>query len=53
MPETLEMPHLPEDDRVPEVKVGRGRVEAHLHEEGFAHQFPPDTRVNNVLSLYS
>ena len=36
MPELLEVAHLPEDDGVAEVEVGRGRVEADLHAEGLA-----------------
>ncbi len=36
MPEVLHLAHLVEDDRVPEVDVGGGRVEAQLDAQGLA-----------------
>ena len=40
VPQLLEVAHLPEDDGVAEVEVGRGRVEADLHAERLAASSP-------------
>ena len=51
VPEALEVPHLPEDDRVPEVEIRRGRIEAHLHEQGLAGLRGADELLLQLVAL--
>src|SRR5450830_1021602 len=51
VPEALEVPHLPEDDRVPEMEVRRGRIEAHLHEQGLAGLRGADELLLQLVAL--
>ena len=35
MPELLEMPHLPDQDGMAKVEIGRRRIKAGLHSQGY------------------